>query len=180
VSLKQASVEQLVAIVQVSGDTAAFNELFGRYDSKLRAFLLFKSAGQRHDVDDLVQETYIKAFLNIQHFQRQAQFSTWLLRIAINEMLQAQRSGNIFGRLKQRWFTADSDALTHTDNTAAHLDAATLIATLSTIQQQVFVYAEFYGYSQSEIADKLQIPLGSVKTYMMQARHSLDRNNTLC
>ncbi|KKO48071.1 hypothetical protein VT06_13845 [Arsukibacterium sp. MJ3] len=53
--------------------------------------------------------------------------------------------------------------LVHTDNTAAHLDAEKLIATLTTIQQQVFVYTEFYGYSQTEIADKLHIPLGSVK-----------------
>ena len=179
-SLKQASVEQLVAIVQVSGDTAAFNELFSRYDRKLRAFLLFKSASQRHDIDDMVQETYVKAFLNIQQFQQQAQFATWLLRIAINEMLQAKRSGNIFSRFKDRWFAAESDELSHTDNTAAQLDAATLIEMLSTIQQQVLVYAEFYGYSQSEIADKLQIPLGSVKTYMKQARDMLDRSNMAC
>jgi len=180
VSLKQASVEQLVAIVQVSGDTTAFNELFSRYDNKLRGFLAFKSAEQRHDIDDLVQETYVKAFLNIQQFQQQAQFSTWLLRIAINEMLQAKRSGNIFSALKQRWFAEAPGTLSHTDNTAAQLDAATLIATLSTIQQQVFVYAEFYGYSQTEIADKMQIPLGSVKTYMMQARTTLDRSNAQC
>lgn len=179
-SLKQASVEQLVAIVQVSGDTAAFNELFSRYDSKLRAFLAFKSADQRQDIDDLVQETYVKAFLNIQHFEQQAQFSTWLLRIAINEMLQAKRSRNIFVRLKDRWLAAEPQALAHTDNTARHLDAATLIAELSDIQQQVFVYKEFYGYSQSEIAEKLHIPLGSVKTYMMQARNTLDRTNTPC
>ena len=85
--------------MQVSGDTTAFNELFSRYDNKLRGFLAFKSAEQRQDIDDLVQETYVKAFLNIQQFQQQAQFSTWLLRIAINEMLQAKRSGNIFAAL---------------------------------------------------------------------------------
>lgn len=179
-SLKQASVEQLVAIVQVSGDTAAFNELFSRHDRKLRGFLAFKSADQRHDIDDLVQETYVKAFLNIQHFSQHSHFSTWLLRIAINEMLQAKRSGNIFTRLKQRWFAAEPDTLTHTDKSAEHLDVETLMAGLSTIQQQVFVYTEFYGYSQSEIADKLNIPLGSVKTYMKQARDALDRNNTSC
>ena len=179
-SLKQASVEQLVAIVQVSGDSAAFNELFGRYDSKLRAFLAFKSADQRQDIDDLVQETYVKAFLNIQQFSQQAQFATWLLRIAINELLQAKRSRNIFARLKERWLVGDPPVLSHTDNSDQHIDAATLIAELSTIQQQVFVYTEFYAYSQREIADKLQIPLGSVKTYMMQARNTLDRKNAPC
>ena len=125
----------------------------------------------------MVQETYVKAFLNIRHFQQQSQFATWLLRIAINEMLQAKRSGNIFARLKQRWLVAEADSPSHRDNTAAHIDAESLIAQLSTIQQQVFVYTEFYGYSQSEIADKLQIPLGSVKTYMMQARNTLNRND---
>lgn len=179
-SLKQASVEQLIAIVQVSADRAAFNELFSRYDSKLRAFLAFKSAQQSQDIDDLVQETYVKAFLNIQHFAQQAQFSTWLLGIALNEMRQATRSRNIFVRLKERWLIADPPAQVHSDNTAQHRDAASLIAELSSIQQQVFVYTEFYGYSQSEIADKLGIPLGSVKTYMLQARTALDRTNSPC
>jgi RNA polymerase sigma-70 factor (ECF subfamily) len=177
VSLKQASVEQLVAIVQVSGDTAAFNELFSRHQSKLRAFLTFKSADQRDEVDDLMQETYVKAFLNIQHFKQQAQFSTWLLRIAINEMLQAKRSGNIFSRLKQRWFSGQQDDWVHHDHIAAQLDATKLMAVLTSQQQQVFICSEFYGYSHGEIAQLLQMPLGSVKTYMKQARDALDRNN---
>ncbi|OBP16306.1 hypothetical protein A5320_02545 [Rheinheimera sp. SA_1] len=179
-SLKQASVEQLVAIVQVSGDTAAFNELFSRYAQKLRAFLLFKSADSRFDVDDLMQETYVKAFLKINQFEHQAQFSTWLLRIAFFEMLQAKRSQGIFRRLTERWFAGNAEPMVHTDSTDQQMDAEQLIASLSDLQQQVFVYAEFYGYSQTEIADKLNIPLGSVKTYMKQARDALDRNNTEC
>ena len=58
------------------------------------------------------------------------------------------------------------------------LDAENLLARLSDIQQQVFVYSEFYGYSHSEIADKLQLQLGSVKTYMKQARDALERSQT--
>lgn len=176
--LKQASVEQLVALVQVSGDQAAFNELFGRFEQKLRAFLLFKSADSRFEVDDLMQETYVKAFLHIGQYQQQAQFSTWLLRIAVNELLQAKRAQGIFARLKQRWFYAESDAAVHQDQSAALHDATVLLASLSDFQQQVFVCAEFYGYSQSEIAEKLQLPLGSVKTYLKQARDALDRINT--
>lgn len=176
-SIKQASVEQLVAIVQVSGDHGAFNELFGRFEPKLRAFLRYKSNDSKFEVDDLMQETYVKAFLNIGQFQQQAQFSSWLLRIAINELLQAKRAQGIFVRLKQRWFRNEPEPAQHQDLTAEHHDATLLLAMLSDVQQQVFVCAEFYGYSQSEIADKLQLPLGSVKTYMKQARAALDRIN---
>lgn len=176
-SLKQASVEQLIALVQVSGDRVAFNELFGRYETKLRGFLRYKSADSPFEVDDLMQETYVKAFLNIGQYNQQAQFSTWLLRIAINELLQARRAQGIFARLKQRWQRSEPDAPVHQDHSAEQRDAAVLLAMLSDIQQQVFVCAEFYGYSHSEIAEKLQLPLGSVKTYMKQARDALDREN---
>jgi RNA polymerase sigma-70 factor (ECF subfamily) len=177
-SLQQASVDQLVAIVQACGDNAAFNELFGRFERRLRAFLLYKSSDSRFEVDDLMQETYVKAFLHIGQYQQQAEFSTWLLRIAINELLQAKRAQGIFARLKQRWFHSEPQVQSHTDVSAEQRDAASLLAYLSDVQQQVFVCAEFYGYSQSEIAEKLQLPLGSVKTYMKQARAALDRINS--
>lgn len=174
-ALQQASVDQLVAIVQACGDNAAFNELFGRFERKLRAFLLYQSSDSRFEVDDLMQETYVKAFLHIGQYQQQAEYSTWLLRIAINELLQAKRAQGIFVRLKQRWFHSEPEAQSHTDQSAEQRDAAALLACLSDVQQQVFVCAEFYGYSQSEIAEQLQLPLGSVKTYMKQARDALDR-----
>jgi RNA polymerase sigma-70 factor (ECF subfamily) len=177
-ALQQASVDQLVAIVQACGDNAAFDELFGRFERKLRAFLLYKSSDSKFEVDDLMQETYVKAFLHIGQYQQKAEFSTWLLRIAINELLQAKRAQGIFARLKQRWFHSEPEAQSHTDVSAEQRDAAALLACLSDVQQQVFVCAEFYGYSQSEIAEQLQLPLGSVKTYMKQARASLDRINS--
>jgi len=177
-ALQQASVDQLVAIVQACGYNAAFDELFGRFERKLRAFLLYKSSDSRFEVDDLMQETYVKAFLHIGQYQQQAEFSTWLLRIAINELLQAKRAQGIFARLKQRWFHSEPEAQSHTDVSAEQRDAAALLACLSDVQQQVFVCAEFYGYSQSEIAEQLQLPLGSVKTYMKQARAALDRINS--
>lgn len=169
-----------MALVQVSGDNAAFNELFGRFEQKLRAFLLVKSADSHFEVDDVVQETYVKAFLHISQYNQQAQFSTWLLRIAINELLQAKRAQGIFARLTQRWFHSEPEAQVHQDQSAAQHDVTVLLASLSDIQQQVFVCTEFYGYSHSEIAEKLQLPLGSVKTYLKQARDALDRKNTPC
>ena len=126
-ALQQASVEQLVAIVQVAGDSAAFNELFGRFERKLRAFLLYKSSDSKFEVDDLMQETYVKAFLHIGQYQQQAEFSTWLLRIAINELLQAKRAQGIFARLKQRWFHSEPEAQSHTDLSAEQRDAASLL-----------------------------------------------------
>lgn len=177
----EASAEQLVALVQACGDQRAFNQLFSRYHGKLRAFLLCRSAESRLDVEDLLQETYLKAFLHIQQFDRRAQFSTWLLRIAINEMLQSRRAASGLRRFVDRWLRgADDEAAEPVQQMRydEQLDAEYLLARLSDIQQQVFVYSEFYGYSHSEIADKLQLPLGSVKTYMKQARDALERSQT--
>lgn len=177
--LAQASDAQLVAVVQASGDQAAFNQLFGRFQHKIRAFLLFKSAESRLDVDDLMQETYLKAFLHIRQFDRRAQFSTWLLRIAINEMLQSRRTQQRAGRWFRRWLsTEDTTELPEPCRQADLLDASQLLAQLSDSQQKVFVYSEFYGYSHSEIAQALQLPLGTVKTLIKQARDALQRSQS--
>ncbi|MHC9510496.1 RNA polymerase sigma factor [Kangiella sp. M94] len=169
--MKSASTEHLIVICQTTGDKNAFNELFARHDQALKAFLYHRLDCQ--NIDDIVQETYVKAFLKIKQFDGKSKFSTWLYRIAFNEFLQLKRKASIFTRLKEKWQSDSERLLATTDNSSVYIDAQREINRLSTIQQKVFIYAELYEHSHTEISELLQIPLGSVKTYLKQAREQL-------
>ena len=72
------------------GDDAAFEELVRRYDRNV--FRIAQHITQnREDAEDVVQESFHKAFLHLAKFQERSQFSTWLTRIAMNEALMVLR-----------------------------------------------------------------------------------------
>ena len=170
--MKSASTEHLIVICQTTGNRNAFDVLFERHDQALKSFLYNRLDCE--SIDDIVQETYIKAFLKIKQFDGKSKFSTWLYRIAFNEFLQSKRKTTIFSRLKEKWLHNNNQyELTGKDSPGIYIDAQREINRLSSIQQKVFVYAELYEYSHSEIAMLLEIPLGSVKTYLKQAREQL-------
>src|SRR5258707_11160000 len=92
----QANVGQPVsdelALVQAAkgGDVSAFEELVRRYDRNV-----FRIANHithnAEDAEDVVQEAFLKAYQNLNRFQEQSKFYTWLVRIAVNEALMKLR-----------------------------------------------------------------------------------------
>jgi RNA polymerase sigma-70 factor (ECF subfamily) len=72
------------------GDLAAFNELVNSYSRKI--FRLAKHITQNdEDAEDVLQETFLKAFEHLGDFQGQSKFYTWIVRIAVNESLMKLR-----------------------------------------------------------------------------------------
>src|SRR5579864_1016622 len=72
------------------GDVAAFNELVGRYSRKI--YRLAKHITQNdEDAEDVLQETFLKAFEHLSDFQGQSKFYTWIVRIGVNESLMKLR-----------------------------------------------------------------------------------------
>jgi len=80
---------ELVAAAKY-GDTKAFGELVKRHDRKIFA-VAKRITKNREDAEDIVQESFLKAFLHLGSFQGKSQFSTWLIRIAMNEALMLLR-----------------------------------------------------------------------------------------
>src|SRR3984885_4382310 len=73
-----------------NGDVAAFEELVRRYDRKL--FRIAQSVTHNcEDSQDAVQEAFLKAFQNLNQFREESQFSTWLIRITLNQSLMKLR-----------------------------------------------------------------------------------------
>ena len=74
----------LVTQVAVFHNKRAFDQLVRKYQSPVRRFFLNQTLGDEMLSDDLAQETFIKAYLNITKFRGLSSFSTWLMRIAYN------------------------------------------------------------------------------------------------
>src|SRR5205809_3525913 len=72
------------------GDTAAFEALVKRYDVRLFS-IAQHITHNREDAEDAVQDAFLKAFRNLTQFRGNSQFSTWLIRITVNESLMKLR-----------------------------------------------------------------------------------------
>ena len=81
--------EELVAATK-SGDELAFETLVKRHQRRIFA-LAFRYTRVREDAEDIVQETFQKAFVHLQKFEGKSSFSTWATRIAINQALMSLR-----------------------------------------------------------------------------------------
>lgn len=87
------SEEELVAAAK-SGDEGAFETLFKRHQRRMLAFAR-RYTRVREDAEDVVQQTFQKAFIYLNKFQGKSSFSTWLTRVAINEALMLARRGHV-------------------------------------------------------------------------------------
>src|SRR6266446_10906603 len=91
-AIDEASVFDESALVAKAreGDLAAFNELVSHYERKI--FRLAKHITQNdEDAEDVLQETFLKAYEHLGDFQGQSKFYTWIVRIAVNESLMKLR-----------------------------------------------------------------------------------------
>jgi RNA polymerase sigma-70 factor, ECF subfamily len=73
-----------------NGDVGAFEQLVKRYDRKLLR-IAQSVTRNREDSQDAVQETFLKAFQKLAEFREDSEFSTWLIRITVNQSLMKQR-----------------------------------------------------------------------------------------
>jgi len=83
--------DEELAARAAAGSRPAFEELVSRYSLRLFHFLRSRS-GSDEDIEDLVQETFLRAFRNIARYDPQRRFSTWLYTVAIRLSISRQRS----------------------------------------------------------------------------------------
>ena len=169
----------------MSGDIAAFEELVRRHDRKLLR-MAQQVTGNLEDAQEVVQETFLKAFQKLSQFQRNAKFSTWLIRIALNES---------FMKLRRRRKHAQELPLQYDDPNGDHqpMDVAdwspnpeelysrselheilhqALDGLLPTLRV-VFVLRDVEGLSTLETAMVLGLQQGAVKARLFRARLQL-------
>ncbi len=170
----------LIDLAVTSNDQRAFGELVNRHQSKLRYSLRQLCNFDEALADDLAQEAFIKAFKQLHNFRQQAQFSSWLYRIAYNTFLEHVRKKQLdtveldenFDRSnEQSFFSAElNDSEPEQAPSGLHQKLAQLMAGLEPERRSVLHLFLHRQYTQQEIADTMSIPLGTVKTHINRGR----------
>lgn len=161
--------ERLLITQAQQGDQQAFAQLVELHRKRVWAVCLRTTANQ-HDAEDALQETLVAAWRGITRFRGDAQFSTWLYRIASNAAL---------ARAKSRPLTVDAttydrpsevdmeDQITSSD----HINKA--LALLPDAYRATFVLRVHGDLSYAEIAEHQGIPVQTVRSRLSRAKHLL-------
>ena len=160
-----------------SGDLDAFGELVERYEDRVRrtAFLL---VGNRDDAQDVAQETFVRAFKSLSSFRHECAFSTWLHRITLNAARNWLRENRRRAQMSDLEWEAEMAPAKLDEATPEHQvlrreGARRLQAALQTLPdryREALVLKVYHDLPYSDIAEILQVPVGTVRSRLAKAR----------
>ena len=169
--------EMLVVRLQ-RRDPKALGELYDRY-GRLTYALILRVVRDAGIAEDLVQETFLRVWNRVQGFDAQkGSIGPWLLAVARNRAIDYLRSAPGRERNALEFDETDHPALyTDMERDLLNSDQARRVKEamqkLSANQRQVIELAYFEGLSQTEMAEKMGQPLGTVKTWVRTALQTL-------
>jgi RNA polymerase sigma-70 factor, ECF subfamily len=156
------------------GDARAFDALVGRHMQ--RAFgVAYRLLGHREDAEDLVQDAFIAALEGLDSFDAGRSFGAWFYRIVVNRGLNARKARAV-RRTEELPLEVTSaeplpDRVAEQRELRERLQAA--LAALPEKQRIAVQLFELEGFSGAEVAEILDIPAGTVRWHLHQARQAL-------
>ena len=164
-----------------AGDKDGFRLLVERHSRSVFR-LAFRLTGNEQDAEDVVQETFLRAYKQLQHFESRASFGTWLYRIAANYSLDLIRSRQ--RRQEHRPADEETDAMLEIPAAAPGPDRvaysaqveeriSSAMAELSEQERTAFVLRHFEGFSIDEIAATLGLGASAAKHSIFRAVQKL-------
>jgi RNA polymerase sigma factor (sigma-70 family) len=160
--------EALMVTLARGGDRNAFQELVSRRQSSIRS-LMRRCSGDITLADDLAQQVFLQVWLKIHTLKDVNAFGGWLKRLAISIWLQHQRKNDA---LRQAEELSDMDAA-RADPTGIGMDLEQALATLAPTVRLCVVLSYSEGLSHSEIAESVDMPLGTVKSHIQRGVQKL-------
>jgi RNA polymerase sigma-70 factor (ECF subfamily) len=183
-----ARTDQEIVVLARAGQEAAYRELIRRYERPLFS-LLYRMVRDRELAEDLAQETFIKALNAIESYRPEYKFSSWIFKIANNAAIDHLRRRELDTlSLEGSPHAETPDAVEATalqigDRQESPLDAVEArelggqiegaIAQLRPEYRSCILLRHVEGRAYEEIAEILNLPLGTVKTYIHRARNEL-------
>ena len=181
-----AAIDEFALVTQArEGDTTAFSELVRRYEGKI--FRLAQHVTQnREDAEDVLQETFMKAYEHLDQFKGDSKFYTWIVRIAVNQALMKLRrrktdksvsldetidtGEDMVVREIAAWGEDPEQQLSR-EELGGILDGA--IQSLEPLYRSVFVLRDIEELSTEETAEVLGLSVPAVKSRLLRARLQL-------
>ena len=167
-----------------AGKVDAYGKIVCRYHGRLYNFI-YRFVGDRETAEDIVQETFLRAFRKRDEYRAIANFSTWLFTIAGNLAKSELRR-----RKRGRMISAERDEETDTgmelpdesarpdkvaESSSADVQIQNAINSLTNNYRQVILLRDVEGMSYQEISEIVDCPVGTVKSRVNRARLKLQQ-----
>ena len=177
------SEEAMLVEEALAGNVPAFEKLVSLYGKKIYNYC-YRMTGNKEDAEDISQDVFVKSYRSLNGFKRNSQFSTWIYRIAYNACIDHHRkkkvvtvsitrsdedNGKQDNEIVSESLSLEEEVLMNERKNAVH----SAIAKLRPEYRTVILLRDIDGLSYDEIAGVLNIPLGTVKSYISRAREEL-------
>lgn len=192
--LRQNSEAQFIERLK-RGEAAAFNTLVAERSGEIYG-LLYRLTESREEARDLTQETFLRAFQSIGHFRGEADLRTWIYRIAINQArnrwrwwrrrkgdatvsldsTNGQNNQPLSANLRVESDDPEQETLAHERQTALRQ----ALRGLRGVYREAVILRDIEGFSYEEIAETLDISVGTVKSRLARGRQELRRRLEGC
>lgn len=150
------------------GDHAAFTRVIKTCDSDVRRFCWWVNPGN-HSIDDLVQETFLRAFKGLATFRGESSGRSWLLsiarRVCLDHASHQKKDKDLLNRL-----AAQPQSHTFPDSSVELVET---LALLPLEFREAFTLVRIFGYTYLEVSTILQCPQGTVQSRVARAREML-------
>jgi RNA polymerase sigma-70 factor, ECF subfamily len=155
------------------GDESAFAQLVRRHERRVFNLAL-RMLGREEDARDATQDAFVSCYRRLSTFRGEALFSTWLHRIAVNACYDILRR-------RRGVMLAIEDAPEpppqpdHADEAAAGVDVQRALLEVAPEYRSVLVLHDILGWAYEDVAEILDVPLGTVKSRLHRGRLALGR-----
>ncbi len=163
----------------LTGDRAAFTRLVEINQDRLFASML-QVTGSADEAEEVVQDAFIRAFIKLDTFKGNSQFFTWLYRIAFNSALTRRRRKRAKISLDHSRDHGGMEVLDHgdaVDEPMLRRERVEMVRqsmqTLTDEHRSILVLREMQDHSYEDIAEILEISIGTVRSRLSRARHQL-------
>jgi len=177
-----------LATLAARGREAAFREIVSRYERPVFS-LIFRMVRDRTLAEDLSQEAFVRAFNAIRTYKPSYKFSNWILKIANNHTIDHLRKRKLdtvsihgsphastddeISRTRIVVESRDENPLEYVEHRELGGQIENAIGDLREEYRTAIILRHVEGYAYDEIADIMEVPLGTVKTYLHRARAEL-------
>lgn len=163
----------------LAGDSAAFGQLVTRYQDRLYNTLVHV-VGSHDGASDVVQDAFVQAYVKLDKFARASAFYTWLYRIAVNTAASRRRREKPTVSVEHARETGGHEPLDRGARPEAAMERTELacqvragLAKLSQEHRTILVLREIDDFSYEQIAEILDLPIGTIRSRLHRARLQL-------
>ena len=160
-----------------SGCVAAYEQLYNAHGARMKSIAL-NILGNTSDAEDAVQETFLKIYRSVDRFKGESAFTTWIYRILVNAchdlVRKRQRRNPEVQETELEPGTLELSAVNPADH-PLRLALENSLKKLSDRNRTVFLLFEVEGFKHREIAEILNIPEGTSKNLLFEAKKELQR-----